>query len=270
MAKRFTDTEMWDKEWYMKLSCKEKCLVKVVRDKADLAGVWAPNWIIATMYVGEEVCEDDLLKIDNGSQFRKLNNGKIYCIGFVEFQYGELSEKSPVHRKVISILSQNNLINNYKEIGCQYPINRVKEEEQEKEVGKEKEQDTEMPMGYLMDKKFREINPKYPQRPSKDMPAIIEWANFISSQSGSSNTISYFTPDERTAVMEFWEKVANWYRDSGETNDLDYLQRFKLQKIYTEIKNGTAKKSNGGGYSSGGHNPAAVVIRPDKTFNTSL
>ena len=33
MAKRFTDTELWDKEWFMKLSPKLKCLVKLVRDK---------------------------------------------------------------------------------------------------------------------------------------------------------------------------------------------------------------------------------------------
>lgn len=120
------------------------------------------------------------------------------------------------------------------------------EDEKGKRVQGETQAFEEMPLGFLMDKKFREVNPKYPHRPSKDMPAIIEWANFINSQSGSPNEIAYFTPDERTAVMEFWEKVAGWYRDSGETNDLDYLQKFKLQKIYTEIKNGTGKnKSNG-------------------------
>lgn len=145
MAKRFTDTEMWDKEWFMNLSCKLKCLVKVVRDKADLCGVWSPNWTMATLYVGEKVNEDDLLTIDDGQQFIKLKNGRIFCIGFVEFQYGELSEKSPVHRKIIQLLTQNNLLENYKNIGCEYPINRVQEEEQVKEEEEDKEVPREKP-----------------------------------------------------------------------------------------------------------------------------
>ena len=110
MAKRFTDTELWDKEWFMKLPCKLKCLVKFVRDKSDLSGVWSPNWIIANAYIGEPVNENDLLNIDNGNQFKKIANNKIFCIGFVDFQYGsELSEKSPVHRKIISLLQQHGI-----------------------------------------------------------------------------------------------------------------------------------------------------------------
>jgi hypothetical protein len=149
------------------------------------------------------------------------------------------------------------------------PLEDGNESEDGNEI-KKRNEPVEMPMGFLMDRKFREINPKYPQRPSKDMPAIIEWANFINSQSGSDNTISFFTAIERTTVMDFWEKFAEWYRDTGETNDLDYLQKYKLQKIYTELKHGTAKKPFNSSYSNGGNNPAAVVIRPDKAFNTAL
>ena len=117
MAKRFTDTELWDKEWFMELPCKLKCLVKFVRDKSDLSGVWSPNWIIANTYIGEKVCESDLLNIDNGKQFVKIDSGKIFCIGFVDFQYGtELSEKSPVHRKIISLLNQHGIFENYQNI----------------------------------------------------------------------------------------------------------------------------------------------------------
>lgn len=134
MSKRFTDTDMWDKEWFMKLSCKRKCLVKLVRDKCDLSGVWSPNWIIAAAYIGEPVMEEELLMIDDGNQFLKLPNGKIFCIGFVNFQYGQLSEKSPVHRKILNLLKTH-------KIDYKYPINRVQEEEEEKEEAKETEED---------------------------------------------------------------------------------------------------------------------------------
>lgn len=128
MAKRFTDTELWDKEWFMNLSCKQKCLVKYVRDKADLSGIWSPNWILANSYIGEVVSEKELLEIDGGRQFKK-SGGKIICVGFIEFQYGKLSEKSPVHRKILNLLQQH-------KIPYQYPINRVQEEEEDKEEEK--------------------------------------------------------------------------------------------------------------------------------------
>lgn len=134
VSKRFTDTELWDKEWFMKLPTKLKCLVKFVRDKCDLAGVWSPNWAIANAYIGEQVAEKDLLDIDHGNQFKKLNNGKINCIDFVRFQYGTLSEKSPVHRKVMSILSTH-------QIPIKYPILRVKEKEEVEDEEEVKEEE---------------------------------------------------------------------------------------------------------------------------------
>lgn len=137
MAKRFTDTDLWDKEWFMKLPPRLKCLVKMVRDKADLSGVWSPNWALACQYVAEPVNLDDLLTIDRGQQFVLIPSGKVYCMGFVEFQYGnELSEKSPVHRKVINILDSHKL--DYK-----YPINTPKEEEEEKEEEEDKDKEEE-------------------------------------------------------------------------------------------------------------------------------
>lgn len=142
MSKRFTDTELWDKEWFMTLSLKQKCIVKFIRDKADLCGVWSPNFVIASAYIGEKVTEKEVLSIDKGNQFRKLPNGKIYCIGFVEFQYGNiLSEKSPIHKKIIGLLENNGILDSYKKDKI-YPINRVSntlQEEEEEKVEEEEE-----------------------------------------------------------------------------------------------------------------------------------
>jgi hypothetical protein len=110
MGKRFTDTEIWDKEWFMQLPPKQKCLVKYVRDKCDLAGIWSPNYLLASVYIGEQVFEDDLLLIDDGNQFEKISDGKIYCTGFIDFQYGSsLNPQSPVHKKIIDILAKHNI-----------------------------------------------------------------------------------------------------------------------------------------------------------------
>jgi hypothetical protein len=107
MAKRFTDTQIWEKEWFMSLTPKDKCLVKYVRDKCDIAGIWSPNYLLASFYIGEKVTEQDLLNIDNGKQFQVLNDGKVICIDFIKFQYGpSLNPSSPIHKKVIDILEK--------------------------------------------------------------------------------------------------------------------------------------------------------------------
>lgn len=110
MAKRFTDTEIWDKSWFMELTPTMKCFVKYVRDKCDIAGIWHPNYTLASVYIGEKVNETDLLLIDSGEQFEKMSDGKILCKGFIEFQYGgKLNPSSPIHAKVISILEKYNI-----------------------------------------------------------------------------------------------------------------------------------------------------------------
>lgn len=115
MAKRFTDTEIWDKAWFMELDPYLKCFVKYVRDKCDVAGIWNPNYTLATLLIGTKVNEDDLLNIDNGKQFEKLPDGKIYCVDFVEFQYGNsLSTTSPIHKKVLDLLDKYSIKYNTK------------------------------------------------------------------------------------------------------------------------------------------------------------
>lgn len=118
MSKRFVDTELWDKKWYMTLSPKLKCLAKYVRDKCDLAGIWDCNYQLASVYIGEKVTEEELLAIDNGKQFEKITDEKVYCTGFIEFQYGQsLNEQSPIHKKVMDILDKYRIEYNVKKVG---------------------------------------------------------------------------------------------------------------------------------------------------------
>lgn len=117
MPKRFTDTDIWEKEWFMSLKPTEKCLVKYVRDKCDLAGIWKPNYMLASYVIGEKVTEEMLVSIDNGKQFQKLNDDKILCIDFVRFQYGsQLNPTSPIHRKVIDLLSRYDIETDTKQV----------------------------------------------------------------------------------------------------------------------------------------------------------
>ena len=43
MSKRFTCTELWDKEWFMALKPEQKLMFMYVKDKCNYIGLWSPN-----------------------------------------------------------------------------------------------------------------------------------------------------------------------------------------------------------------------------------
>lgn len=153
MAKRLNDSEQWDRDWFMELKPRLKCLVRLVRDKCDFLGIWNPNWTLASRYIGEKVCEKDLLSIDRGRQFVKMADGKIYCIGFIEFHYGKISENPPqgsrlssIHIKVLEELEKRGLKLETLKSYSKYPIDTlydrvIKNKETEEEI-KNKETET--------------------------------------------------------------------------------------------------------------------------------
>lgn len=135
MPKRFTDTDIWEKEWFMSLSPDHKCLVKYVRDKCDIAGVWKPNYTLASYVIGSKVTEEILLGIDEGKQFQKLPDNKILCVDFVRFQYGsELNPNSPIHKKVLEILERYDITYGTKEIENKSIFTKPTQEEVEAEM----------------------------------------------------------------------------------------------------------------------------------------
>lgn len=140
MAKRFQDTDLWDKEWFMALKPKLKCLVQFIFAKCDQAGVWSPNWMLASSFINEKVSIDDVARLKK--QFEILPNGKIFVLDFIKFQYGELTEKCAPHRKVIALLKSHGLFERVS-VPYQYPTSRVQEEEEEKEEEEDKEMEEE-------------------------------------------------------------------------------------------------------------------------------
>ena len=82
MAKRFTDTDIWDKEWFMALEPKHKCLIRFIFDKCDVAGIWSPNWTLASTYIGAKVTEDDLRLF--GDRIKNIAAGKFFIEDFIQ------------------------------------------------------------------------------------------------------------------------------------------------------------------------------------------
>lgn len=135
--KRFTDIEIWDKEWFMQLTPKMKCLMKYLHDKCDASGCWKPNWTLASVHINEPVTISDLQNLPQ-DQYEILKNGKIYIPDFIKFQYGTLSDKSPAHKPIFTAIEKNNLSDRV--------FNRVSHTLQEKDIYMDKEEEMEVDM----------------------------------------------------------------------------------------------------------------------------
>ena len=111
MSKRFTDTEKWERQWFIDLPPKYKLLWIYILDNCDIAGVWYANWKLASFRIGEDYNDKDAAKILS-KQIVALNCGSRWHIkDFIRFQYGEFSEKCSAHRGVNKCANEHGIKN---------------------------------------------------------------------------------------------------------------------------------------------------------------
>lgn len=134
--KRFTATEKWEKPWYQELPPHIKCLWQYICDKCDAAGVWEPNWKVASLSIGKTVSAADLKHFEG--RIATFKGGKIVIGSFVEFQYGKLSRECRAHFPIFRLIEKHTL-----SIGYQKAIHSLQEQEQEQEEETEEEEETE-------------------------------------------------------------------------------------------------------------------------------
>lgn len=141
MKKRFADADIWQKEWFQEYSLKQKVLFKYICDNCDCAGVYEPNYRLASFIIGDKITEEDVLSLNQKKhQVEILENGKIWIPDFVSFQYGELSENCRPHQSIIQLLKKYGLFERVCK-GYVYPIQRDTDKEKEKEQDKDKDKE---------------------------------------------------------------------------------------------------------------------------------
>jgi len=112
MAKRFTDTDMWDQDWYIELPNKYKLLWNYIKDKCDNVGVWRPNKSILQKILAEPLNLNEFLSFVNSDKerIREMPSGRWWVKDFFIFQYGnKFSPTSPVHKGALKSLLQNGI-----------------------------------------------------------------------------------------------------------------------------------------------------------------
>jgi hypothetical protein len=89
MASRFTDTELWNEDWFLEMKGEYQLFAKYVFDKCDNAGVWKPNKIDFETKTKFKVSLDSLFEKMNGGQQRVLllDNGRWFFTGYILFQW---------------------------------------------------------------------------------------------------------------------------------------------------------------------------------------
>lgn len=111
MPKRLADTEIWNKDWFLDLSLKQKLLVKFLFDNCDCAGVYQISYRNLKNCFGEEITKEDFIGI---KQVRFISEDKIFIEDFINFQYLNadrpyLNPNNKAHLGVIRRLIKNNI-----------------------------------------------------------------------------------------------------------------------------------------------------------------
>ena len=109
MSKRFTETEIWNEDWYLDMPLEYRHFWHYVKDTCDHAGVWKPNVRRFNADIEKKVDLSVALDLFNAEKNRieKLESGHWVLLDFVQFQYGTvLNLKNSCHLSVFNRLNK--------------------------------------------------------------------------------------------------------------------------------------------------------------------
>lgn len=109
MAKRFTETTIWEDDWFYELPPEYKLFWYYIKDKCDHAGVWNPRVKSFESAARINVDLKQALSYFNAckQRIRVLGNGHWFLEDFFYFQYikstKSLSINNRVHNSVLNV-----------------------------------------------------------------------------------------------------------------------------------------------------------------------
>ena len=140
--KRYVDTNLGREPWFRKLSPKFKCAIRFLFDECNPIGIWVIDMETMGYFIGEPIELSELFKevnVDKEDRLELLGKDKLFIPGFVDFQYGELTETCKPHAKYISLLKKHKLFERVCK-GYVKGIHTLEEKEEEKDKEEEKEE----------------------------------------------------------------------------------------------------------------------------------
>ena len=112
MAKRHTDTGIFDQQWFQQLTPDYKCFWFYICAKCDHAGIWEVNIPLAKFFIRASEIGDnnEILKLF-GDRIIDLGNDKWYLTKYVDFHHGGvLNNNNNFHSSIIKSLDRYGLV----------------------------------------------------------------------------------------------------------------------------------------------------------------
>jgi len=112
MAKRHTDTGIFDQQWFQQLAPEYKCFWFYICAKCDHAGIWEVNIPLAQFFIRSDKIGDknEILKLF-GDRIVDLGNDKWYLTKYVDFHHGGvLNDNNNFHSSIIKSLDRYGLV----------------------------------------------------------------------------------------------------------------------------------------------------------------
>jgi hypothetical protein len=130
MSKRFTETAKWDDSWFVDLKAEHKLAWLYCCDCCDVSGVLDLSPRLANFRIGCDIQWDEFVKAC-GDRVAVLPDGKLWLVGFVGFQYGELSKDCKAHNAVFRLMDKHQL----QRVSKGYPkgMDTLKDKDKEKD-----------------------------------------------------------------------------------------------------------------------------------------
>jgi len=137
MAKRLTDTEKWNDDWYISLSNDYRVVWQWLLDNCNHAGICKRSIRLLNLMCNTSISEEVLISMMEGRIVVKDNNW--FIPKFLKFQYSSLNSNRPVIISVVKELEKNNLISMIPEsFGNDYLIIKDKDKDKDKDIVKPK------------------------------------------------------------------------------------------------------------------------------------
>ena len=194
MAKRFTDTQKWQKSWYMDLTAEEKLLWVYMTDSCDHAGIWEVNWKLTSFMVGFQVAR---LPKAFEKQVKVINNNKYWLKDFIKFQYGTLNPNVNAHKSAINKLEENNICVSTLEQPLSNTWARVKDKDKDK----------------VKDKVKKDVRFKSPS-----LDEVINYFKKMKYADYKNQAEKFFYFYESKGWMVGKNKMKNWHMSAGNWN----------------------------------------------------
>ena len=249
MAKRFLETNIWQKGWWRKLPPKIKLFYIYMICNCDHAGIWADvDLELAEFQIGMPIDKKDILdKLKD--HIEVLKEDKWFVKKFPDFQYGVLNPNVKAHASVIKILNKNNL-KSYIAVPNSLISVKDKDKDKDKDKSKDKEKDNMRDFEEIIDTKpdpnkieirrlkfINDLNKEYHEKYHKDYR--VSFVDYWTEMNKSKTKMKF----ELEKTWDTGRRLSRWVNNSfnkkedirSYDSELEFKKSLKLKNQMEEI-----------------------------------